>query len=35
MVFIAECLWGDNWPVVKRESSGTDQEAPLAGEIWK
>ena len=27
MVFIAELLWGDNWPVAKRESSGADQEA--------
>jgi len=29
MVFIAEYLWGYDWPVAKRESNGADQEAHL------
>jgi len=27
MVFTAEYLWGDDWPVAKREINGADQEA--------
>jgi hypothetical protein len=36
MVFIAEYLWGDDWPVAKRESNGRSG-GPLtqAGEVWK